>query len=92
LQDDREVGIGSGDVDDLSNIIDQTRLEIDVLDSGLGQTLNSLRLLCAWNTRCDTTTLNGQPLLQLFMPQRELEAKLTGIDISAIWARRAAAL
>ena len=56
-----------------------------MLDSGLGQTLNDLYgLLRAWNTGCDTETLNRQPLLPHLLPQRELEAELSRINIESV--------
>lgn len=42
LEEDEEAGIGGCDIDDLTNAVHRTRLEGNVLDTGLGKTLDYL--------------------------------------------------
>jgi hypothetical protein len=85
LENDREVGIGGGDINDLTNAVHRTRLERNVLDTGLGETLDDLSgLLRRWNTGSDTKSFNGEALTTHFLPKRKLEGELTRVDIEGI--------
>ena len=57
LENDREVGVGGSDVDDLMDTVHRTRLERNVLDTGLCGTLNDL---------------NGLPLSLEFQQQHRI--------------------
>jgi hypothetical protein len=108
LEDDREVRVRSGNVDNLTDTVDRscctqplvsdrlktpaktgtrerTRLERDVLDAGLVKTIDDLlRLLGRRDTSGDTETFNGGAFLLHLLPERELERKLTLVDVERV--------
>jgi hypothetical protein len=59
LEDDRKIRVGSGNVDDLTDALDGTRLEGYVPDAGSLQCSNDLRgLLGGRDTNCNTETFH----------------------------------
>jgi hypothetical protein len=82
LEDDGKVRVRFGNVDDLANSICASRLERSVANASLPQTGNDLsRLLRSGDAGSNSETLDGQTLLAHLMPQRELEAELTWVDV-----------
>ena len=85
LQNDGEIGVGCGDVDDLTNTFNGTGLEGDVLNPSIPQTFDDLgSLLRTWNTCGDTETFDWEPLTTHLLPERELEAKLAWVDVEGV--------
>ena len=85
LENDGEVGVGGGNINDLTNAVHRTRLERNMLDTGLGETLNDLSgLLRRWNTGSNTKSFDGKGFATHFLPERKLEGELTGVDIEGI--------
>jgi hypothetical protein len=81
LESNREVGIGGGDINDLTDTVHGTRLERNVSDTGLCETLDDLSgLLHRWNTK----SFDGKALVTHFSPERKLEGELTGVDVEDI--------
>ena len=69
LQDDGEVGVGGGDVDNLPNTIDRTGLEGDMADTRTREAIDDLsRLLGSRNTSGNAEALNGQTLQTHLLP------------------------
>ena len=85
LEDDGEIRVGSGDVDDLANAVYRTGLEGDVADARASEAVNDLiRLLSAGNAGGDTETFDRKSLLPHLLPQRELETELALIDVERV--------
>ena len=85
LKDDGEVGIGGSDVNNLTNAVHRTRLEGNVLNTGLGETLNYLcGLLRCWNTGSDAEPFNGEALTAHLLPERELEVELARVYVKGV--------
>ncbi|KAF5342127.1 hypothetical protein D9611_001434 [Ephemerocybe angulata] len=85
LHDDGEVGVGRGDVDDLTDAVDGTRLERDVLDSSGLESLNDLdSLLGGGDASSNTEAFDGEPLLPHLLPERELEGELARVDVEGV--------
>ena len=85
LEDDREVGVGGGDVHDLADALDGAGLERDVLDAGGLQRADDLRgLLDGRDTGGDTETFDRETLTAHLLPERELEAKLARVDVERV--------
>jgi hypothetical protein len=60
LKNDREIGVRSGDRDDVTNAVDGTWFECDMLDTSLFQRIDNLcSLLGGWNTSRDAESFNG---------------------------------
>lgn len=85
LKDDGEVRVSGSDVDDLSDTLDGSGLERDVLDAGRLERGDDLDgLLGRRNSSGDTETLDGKTLSSHLLPKRELEGELTLVDVEGI--------
>jgi hypothetical protein len=85
LHDDWEVRIGGGNADNLTNAIDGTGLESDVLDAGSLETLDNFdSLFRGRDTSSDAETFDRKAFFPHLLPERELEGKLTRVDIQGI--------
>jgi hypothetical protein len=85
LKNDGEVGVGGGDVDDLSNALDGSRLERDVLDAGRlegGDDLDGL--FRRRHTGGDAEAFDRKTLSPHLLPERELERELTLVDVERV--------
>ena len=73
LHDNREVRVGSGNVDNMTNAIDGTRFESDTLDAGGLETHDDLdSLFHGRDTHSDTETFHRKALFPHLLPEREI--------------------
>lgn len=80
-----EVGVGSRNVDNLSDAIYGTRLEGDMLDTSASQAIDDLDgLLCTGDTNGNIEAFNGGAFLTYLLLQGELEAELARVDIEGV--------
>src|SRR6202042_2670795 len=85
LENDGEVGVRSGDTDDLSDPFYRAGFECDVFNARSCQSFDYLcGLFCARNTSSDAETLDRQPFLPHVLPQRKLEGKLLRVDVKRV--------
>jgi hypothetical protein len=85
LENDGEMGVRGGDVDDLTNTVDRTRFERNVLDTGVGEALDDLSgLFRRWDTGGNTEPFNRKALTTHLLPERKLEGELTRVDVQGI--------
>lgn len=85
LKDDGVVGVGRGDVDDLSNTFHRTGLEGNVLDSRRLEVANDLgSLLRRRDTGSDTETFDGKTFPPHLLPERVLEGELPLVDVQGV--------
>lgn len=85
LKDDGEVGVGGGDVDDLSDALDGSGLERDMLDAGRLEGRDDLdSLLGRRDTGGDAKSLDGKTLSPHLLPKRELEGELPLVDVEGV--------
>src|SRR5580704_14519751 len=85
LENDGEIGIGLGNIDDLPNPINGTRLERDMLDARIPQPVDDLcSLLGPGDTGSNAETLIQKTLFSHLLQQGELEPELTGIDVERV--------
>lgn len=85
LKNDGEVGVSGGNIDNLANAVDRTWLERDVLDTSVLETLDDLCcLLRARDTSGNTETFNRKAFATHLLPEGELEAELTRVDVQRV--------
>ena len=85
LHDDGEIGVGSGNVDDLTNAVYGAGFERDVLDTRAPETVNDFdSLLGARNTSGNTETLDWETLATHFLPKGKLEGELTRVNVQGV--------
>lgn len=88
LHHDRKVGVVGSNVDDLTDTINGSRLEADVLDAGSAKAVNDLNsLLGGGNTGSNAKALDRQAFLAHLLDQGKLEGPLTlcGLDRNELW-------
>src|ERR1700691_5571311 len=82
LENDGEVGVRSGDTDDLPDPFYRAGFECDVFNARSCQSFDDLRgLFCARNTSSDTETFDGQTHV---LPQQKLERKVLRVDVKRV--------
>jgi hypothetical protein len=85
LKDDREIGVGSGDRDDLTKAFDRSGLERDLSNTSSFETTDNLcSLLGTWDTRSDAESFHGYAFVAEFLPERKLEAELAQVDVKSV--------
>jgi len=80
LEDDRKIGTGCSDVDDLVNTIYGSRFECYMSNSSSLQ-VNLDSFLSGRNTGSDTEAFDWKTLLAHFLPQRKLKSELMWINV-----------
>jgi hypothetical protein len=80
LKDDREIGVGGGDCDDLTRALDLNNR--DMSNTGSLETTDDLcSPLGTQDTRSDAESFHGYAFMMEFLPERKLEAELAWVDV-----------
>jgi hypothetical protein len=85
LKDDVEVRAGSGNVNDLSDAVNGSRLEWDMLDTSILEPVDDLNsLLNSGNASGNAEVFNRMTLLYHLLPERNLESDLPRVDVKGV--------